>query len=345
MEGNSNPIHQHYVPVFILKNFAKNGGRFFYYDLIQQKYKLQPAKNTFAEDDTYTFEKYEDNYLIEKNLSKYETEIAPIIKRIVNEEKVELNREELEALRIFLSLLSFRSRLRKKQYLDSQFDSETRMVLENFKKDNDYISLWKKELKTLSSFRTLAEIKSSSELDPTIKEEFATDYEHFYMTIVKGYKQKFIISDVFPTLESVQDLSGNQIILHMIYPLSPEVAIILNSCIFKKEYFGKLNAVQKYLIGISKMKGNYITEPKVNYSKNQFDRTKDDVFSYCKNKVYEKDMMYINFLILNEARNGFIFTDRNLLLDVLSKYKFETGKKNDYNVLESVLVSLSKENC
>ena len=331
------PVHQHYVPAFILRNFVEKSGRFFLYDAARKRYKLYPVKNTFAEDDFYTIKTEDgDDYEIERNLSKFERDVVPIFQKIKNGGNIELRREELEALRIFMTLLAFRSKLRKNQYQNQTFDMVTRSTIDSFTNGQNFISVWKKEIKTISKLRKYKQIEESSEIDFAIKNEFLDDYRNYYMTIVKSYGQNFILSDVYPTLECIQDFNGNQMVFHMIYPLSPTIAIFLNSKIFRKENDCHLSSIERKLVSFSRIKDNSVIEPKVRY-RNAPLCCDDDVFTYSTKKIYACDTIYINCLILNEVRNNFIFNDREKLLEVIRKYKNEDGLKNNYDDLESAL--------
>ena len=337
-KNKQNPVHQHYVPVFILKNFAKRSGRFLVYDVASKKFFPQPAKKAYAENDFYTIKTNdEDDYEIEKNLSKFESEITPIFRKIVTTDQIELKRSELETLRIFLSLLAFRSKFRKEQYQNQNFDVETKLTLNTLANNQDYVSLWKNEIKALSTFRKYKQIEESVEIDCAIKQEFVDDYKNYYMTIIKLYGQSFILSDVFPTLECLNASNGEQIVLHMIYPLSPTVAIVLNLATFKKEYMESLSPLQHKLVSLSRVNGNTVIEPKRKYKYSPLFQNDEDIFIYDTKKVYPRDAIYINCLILNEVRNNFIFNNKEKLLDVIQRYKNEDGLKQNYDNLELAL--------
>lgn len=87
--------------------------------------------------------------------------------------EVVITRTELEKLRIFLSLLSFRSDSRKDQYQNNKFDEETRKVLKDFSTD-DFELLWKKELRELAQCRSYEEIRKNNKIDEIIKTDFST---------------------------------------------------------------------------------------------------------------------------------------------------------------------------
>ena len=90
---------------------------------------------------------------IESSLAIFEGEIATLIRqKFLKDNEIIITRSELEALRIFLSLLSFRSDLRKDQYKNCKF-----MLKQNHKFVNNLMR--KNRQKTLK--RTYCNIKSN----------------------------------------------------------------------------------------------------------------------------------------------------------------------------------------
>ena len=116
---NNEPIKHHYIPQFILRNFLGDDGLLYYWDNENKYLSKRNTKSVFMNRSMYKSEELnsENPVEIENNLSKFEQEIAPIFKRLCSPDEVAITRKELEMLRIFLSLLSFRSDLRMKQSL------------------------------------------------------------------------------------------------------------------------------------------------------------------------------------------------------------------------------------
>ena len=81
--------------------------------------------------DMYRDEKQhtENPTIIESNFSKFEQEIAELINsKIMNKKEIVLTRRENEKLRIFISLMFFRSNHRMKQYKENKFDESARNI-------------------------------------------------------------------------------------------------------------------------------------------------------------------------------------------------------------------------
>lgn len=115
----------HYIPQFILKNFLDNKGQVFYWDIEKEVLEKRNPRSIFMNFDMYRDEvNHKDKPTsIESSLAIFEGEIATLIRqKFLKDNEIIITRSELEALRIFLSLLSFRSDLRKDQYKNCKFN-------------------------------------------------------------------------------------------------------------------------------------------------------------------------------------------------------------------------------
>ena len=107
------PKKHHYIPRFILKNFNNENGQVNYWNIEKDKLEKRNTKSVFMNIDMYRDESlnHEDPTQIESKLSIFEREIAELISnKILNKEEIILDRRELGKLKIFTTLLSFRSR-------------------------------------------------------------------------------------------------------------------------------------------------------------------------------------------------------------------------------------------
>ena len=101
--GANNPIRQHYIPEFLLRNFLDDRGQLWIYDKGQEKIYTTNTKNAFVKNNTYTryrFEHIEKNtkpeefidsvikdykYEIESFARDIESKASPVISRIIEE--------------------------------------------------------------------------------------------------------------------------------------------------------------------------------------------------------------------------------------------------------------------
>ena len=330
----------HYIPQFILRNFNNENGQVMYYDISTKVLEPRNTRSIFMNMHMYRDEiNHEDNpTYIESSLSKFEQEIAELFRdKFIDKEEITLTRRELEKLRIFLGLLSFRTDHRANQYINNTFDDMTRNTLSSYAKDGNYADLWKREIEEISKMRTFDEFEKSKTIDPIIKMDFHQLLQGFYMTVVDARGGDFLMTDVYPTLEVFPLINGTNIHMHFFYPISPNRMIVLNHIMFKKENT-MLNSDS--LIGpmkkMSQIRGLLLKQPKNKYVSPGF-MNMDDKYIYRPQKIYAKDLTYINSLFLNEARIGIMFKDKNRIVDSIKCFDNESNTKQRFTELEMLI--------
>ena len=335
----------HYIPQFILRNFLNDKGQLYYWNLKLNRLEERNPKSIFMNIDMYRDElNHSDNpTFIETTLSKFEMEISDLIKnRFLNSNKVIITRAELEKLRIYLTLQSFRDNHRKGQYVNNSFDKATREVLSEYAVNDNFEDLWKREIEAIAQCRSYQDIQESKVIDPIIKMEFNNDWEGYFMSIVDVRGGEMLISDVYPTLELYEYEIYNtpiNIHLHEIIPISPTRVILLNHIMFKS------NNVNEYpfasLVKLSKIKGDMIVPPRNEYKYGPNVLSREDKYIYTVRKIYASDVQYLNSLILNEARQGIMFRDFNKISASVREYNALDYKKQSYEKLEEELCRLN----
>ena len=332
------PIKHHYIPQFILRNFLGEDGLFYYWDNENKYLSKRNTKSVFMNRSMYKSEEInaKNPVEVENNLAKLEQEISPIFKRLCSTDEIVLNRKELEMLRIFLSLLSFRSDLRMKQYKEKKFNESTEELLKDYKGEQEFELFWKNEINSLAKCRTFEDVMNAEGVDPIIKMDFSNDLKGYYMTMIEARGQEFIISDVYPTLEVFPIAPTINIHLHAIYPITPTRAILLNNIFFRERLRDESDPMYGPMIKFSRMKGQMLKEPKNYYPMGPTIHTPDDLYFYRPVKIYENDVIYINMLYLNETRNGFAFRNIDKIRASIIKYNNTDREynKNNYDSLE-----------
>lgn len=332
----SEPKRHHYIPQFILKNFNDENSQIYYWDIANKELQKRNTRSVFMNMHMY---RDDNNYpnqptIIESALADFECEISKIINgKLLEDNQVVLKRNELEQLRIFLSLLSFRSNLRMEQYKDNKFDKFTRDVLKEFS-DEDFESLWKKELLELAKARSYDEIRENQNIDPIIKTDFLNDLEGMYMTLIDARGGDFIISDIYPTLEIFPIQPNVNIHLHCLYPLSPTRMLLLNHIMFKKEID---DPIYNRMVSFSQISGDMIVRPENKYVLNGAFLSNDE-YKYKVKKIYAKDVQYLTALQLNEAKVGVVFRDPERIVDSVVAFNRRKGIKQSFSELESELL-------
>ena len=122
--NKSEPRKHHYIPQFILRKFTDVNNQVSYWNIRNKTLEKRNTKSIFMNIDMYRDEEnhQENPVFIENSLSVFESEIANLMNnKLLNDKEIIITRAELESLRIFLSLLSFRSDLRMNQYKNKIF--------------------------------------------------------------------------------------------------------------------------------------------------------------------------------------------------------------------------------
>ena len=332
------PRKHHYIPRFILKNFNDDNGQVNYWDVKKSQLEKRNIKSIFMNIDMYRDESLNENdpTQIESQFSFFECEIAELISnKILNKDEILLTRCELEKLRIFTTLLSFRSNSRMEQYKNSKFDKSTREILLKFQPDGNFEELWKKELDILTMCRTYDEIKNSDSIDPIIKQDFMNDLTGYYMTFVDARGGQFLLTDIYPTLEIYPMIDNISIHMHILFPLSPTRMLLLNHIMFRKE--NENNPMFAPMIKKSKIKGDAIVPPRSDRKASMI-FCPDDKFIYRVKKIYADDVEYINALFLNETKVGIIFRDKDRIINSIRVFNRRNDTKQLFKKFEEEII-------
>ena len=340
MEKKQEAKRHHYIPQFILRNFNDENGQVKYYDIETEKLESRNTRSVFMNMHMYRDEiNHKDNpTFIETTLAKFEAEIAELFsKKFINTNEVIIDRSELEKIRIFLGLLSFRCDYRSEQYKNNKFDDNTHRVLADYVKDGNYDDLWKREIAELAKMRSFNEFKQSEVIDPIIKMDFEQLLTGYYMTIIDARGGEFLLTDVYPTLEICPLINGTNIHLHFFYPISPTRMLVLNHIMFRKEGKYKINSdpVLGPMKRISEIRGDLLKQPK-HILAHPGTYSIDDKYIYRPQKIYARDLMYINSLFLNEARIGVLFKNKDKVFDSVSFFNREDNTKHKLIELEEI---------
>lgn len=341
MEKKQEAKRHHYIPQFILRNFNNDNGQVMYYDIAKKALEPRNTRSVFMNVDMYRDEiNHEDDpTYIESSLSKFEQEISILFKeKLLDKDEIIITRSELEKLRIFLGLLSFRADYRADQYINNTFTESTRRTLSEYAKDGDFEDLWKREIEEISKMRTFVEFDNSKVIDPIIRMDFETLLMGYYMTIVDARGGEFLLTDVYPTLEICPLFDGTNIHLHFFYPISPTRMLILNHIMFRKD--GEIKVNSSPVLGpmkrISQIRGLLLKQPRNEYV-TPGSMNMNDKYIYRPQKIYAKDLSYINSLFLNEARKGILFRSNEKVIDSIAFFNGEDNTKQKFEELEQAI--------
>ena len=106
------PKRQHYIPQFIIRKFCKSDGKVYYYDKSNNSINQKWPKQIFEETNLYKYlyNNEEDPNIIEKDLSKFESDAARLIRPFIENCSVGLSYDDNELLKYFLFIMMFRSK-------------------------------------------------------------------------------------------------------------------------------------------------------------------------------------------------------------------------------------------
>lgn len=110
VNGKNHPKNQHYVPQFILRNFAEGKKRRTHvFDKLHEKQFVSHPKNIAAESGFYDFEVDGTLHSLEQFMGAWETRASRIIKSIIKEESLaHLTTEDRKSLSLFAALQKLR---------------------------------------------------------------------------------------------------------------------------------------------------------------------------------------------------------------------------------------------
>ena len=227
------PIRHHYIPQFILRNFACDSDRKVacYYDKESQSVSKCEIREVFMERNFYRDEiNCKDKPVqIEHDLSVYEREVAELIKaKLLDKRKIELTKEEDSMLKLFFAIMSFRNINAKEQFSDKA-SKEFKDFYKYFQGNEDLEDFWKRNLGYLVKCRSMQDVANHTEIDPPIKWFMLRDTNSLlgkYIIVVEPKEGDFILVDCCP-LVFIGDYL--RLPLYDVCPISPNRAIIIAS--------------------------------------------------------------------------------------------------------------------
>ena len=291
-------IRNHYIPQFILRNFSFNDKNdITYYDLGTKEILITKTNNVFEIDNLY---KDKINYpdlpiQIEKDLSKYESEMALLInKKFLNDNEIIITKEEEDSLKLFLAIMAFRS-VHVYEEFSKYLMEDSKDFYTNWQPNGDFNDLWKRNLGLLVNCRSIKEVMEHNNIDEPIKIFMHRDTQsyfgtYFVVTEVRGNKN-YIIGDCYPTVRFGETRFDPKLHLYSLYPISPTRMIILASN-------GVDRTPQEFVLFDKKL----LKKPFVDSNKNIHINVK---------KMYERDVNSTNKDIIESSKYGYIYKQNN----------------------------------
>jgi len=234
--------YQHWVPQFIVRNFAKESPKkstnqlVNFYDKGKETVFLVPVKDIFG-----AYDLYEDPHTIfetekmEKMFSRLEGNVSPIIRDIVDKNILPKDKKNLFDLQKFLYTLTLRKESWRNFFNRGKFNAATENSALKYMKQHGLKSthqIWIKELDLLLSLKDKAEI-------PLLKDSFFHD---FYDTLVEFMEMNVQIWKVNPRIDGELFLSDSNMgkwvgspngyekaVIRYFFPVHPKIAIVVEA--------------------------------------------------------------------------------------------------------------------
>ena len=287
------PIRHHYIPQFILRNFACDGDRKVacYYDKESQSVSKCEIREVFMERNFYRDEINCKNkpVQIEYDLSVYEREVAELIKaKFLDKRKIELTKEEDSMLKLFFAIMSFRNINAKEQFSDKA-SKEFKDFYKYFQGNEDLEDFWKRNLGYLVKCRSMQDVANHTEIAPPIKDFMRRDTYGLlgrYVIIVESKAgENFILGDCYPLI-----FFGHRRLLPLydVSPISPNRAII----------FANIEAAAE-VRDVLMLRPGVFDLPEINENGNCAIVTK---------RLLLEEVQFINREIEKNSHKGFIFS-------------------------------------
>ena len=291
------PIRHHYIPHFISRNFCcDNENHLHYYDKINDEYSVKTTQEIFMEKNLYldSINSPNERMKIEKDLAKYEGEVAQIInKRFLIDHDIVITPEEDEKLKLFFALMGFRSKNASKKFGENASD-ESKEFYTMFQENGDLTDLWKRNLGYLVNCRSLRDVLNHPNIDAPFKVFMGRDTVGltgmYFIVAERRGPLDFVISDAYPTLIQGEITDNFAITMYLIIPLSPNRVL-----------FVAANGVERAPISVSYFKKDFFVKPRQN-------RETKEITIHVK-KLYEKDIKYVNGEVLKNYCEGFACQD------------------------------------
>ena len=224
------PIRHHYIPQFILRNFACDNGKklVWYCDKESRIVSQRNICEVFMERNLYRDEinNTEKPVQIEHDLSIYEREVAELIKsKFLKSRRIELTVPEEDMLKLFFAIMSFRGINAKRQFGDN-ITKESKDFYKYYQENEDFEDFWKRNLGYLVKCRSMKEVDNHPKIDPPIKLFMKRDVDwvikKYFVVVESKEGVGFILGDCYPIA-----MSGDNIPMYDVFPISPDRAIIL----------------------------------------------------------------------------------------------------------------------
>ncbi len=285
----------HYIPQFILRNFSVNDkNEVCYYDLKTKQIIFTKTSDVFEIPNFYVDKiNYPDiPEKIEKDFAKYESEMALLINgKFLKEDEFELTKEQEQALKLFFSLMKFRSIYAYEEYKGNP-PKEMQEYFYQLQKDGNFVDYWKRNLGYSVNCRSIDEVVKNQNIDDPFKRvlsrQTSSIFDTFFVVCEKRGNSSFIIGDMYPASLVLPTNLDPYTIIFQSYPISPSRILFIVT-------YGVANNVEQRYLPFNK---KILKFPFYDSDNNVHIKVQ---------RIYEKDVENINEFIIKRSQQGYIF--------------------------------------
>ncbi|KAG9300651.1 hypothetical protein G9A89_023449 [Geosiphon pyriformis] len=374
----------HNIPKFLLRNFAINNYERIFVSSVklskQKKHKrnfenrnkeeallqvynraigqldVSLAAKTYGYQDMYKNLNHENAMHLEEKLAKLEEKCSTVVRDIIKASQVKsqvvLLRRDLENLRKFLFIMSYRNRSRWSQYANEDFDLFTWSMVIDFMRQNNLKKAQEVWLQNIQEILETPheEIKDNLRIFLIDRAEYDTRMVQCFLVIWQaGENDEFILTNNgFGIFEGTNNSLGifgpSQFAYHWFYVISPKLVLVLCHPLFRID--NGLDIIEKELElrrSIFEHVSHKPATPKYaaiakHVPIHKFARREDDTFTFPFVKVDSATVHLVNSVVLNEAEPDLVlaFLSRSWLYKTVVKYhkNKKIGLQHDFSSLK-----------
>lgn len=288
------PKRHHYIPQFILRNFAFDDSDGIHFCNIETKEMIDlKTSDVFMQRNLY---RDEINHALmptklESDFAKFEQEASKIVKKCLCDDLISLTAEEYDSLLVFLALMGIRSANAFNKSFDKVEDDGFYSL---WQEDGNLSDFWKRNLEFMVKCRSINEVINHPNIDEPIKVFFMRDSFGYFGKYIAVMEKRgpldFVISDAYPVA-----VTGDIMNMPMFdyYPISPKRIIVLCS-----------NGVDNVMPSVRMFEKSNLRKPHRSIDGKQIE--------IKVTKIYENMVAEINSDIIKNSKSGYILTEQNL---------------------------------
>lgn len=281
--NKNEPIRHHYIPKFLINNFADKNQYVYFYNKVLKKEEIYKSSEIFYISNLYRNDKNKDDPTkLEHDLAKIESDAKGIVDKMLAGRDIIITFEELDKIKIFLWVMAFRQKGVKETFKKANQDFKD--AYSYFQKDGDLVDYWQRNLDIIVRSKNLQEALKDKDLALPMKTDILDFSMNYYLSIVERRgKEDFILGDVYP-------LWHNFGIFY--YPISAERMILVIP-----------DGIEKLPMETVKIDLSRIYAPKGESKEKRLLR-------YHVGLMKEQDVSYINYMFRTLAQKGFVYKDQ-----------------------------------